>query len=315
MALTAQDILDAAFFNQETDATPINECYLLIQHPSWTEPKRVLFPLSATDSGVLLGGNLITSSGWTFAGWTGNESIGWTHTTGNTSVLSNTIAATIATTYEVQVTVSGRTAGNFIVAFGGDISPALISSNIYSLTATTNGNLTITPSSDFNGTILISIKEVVWELTEQEILDILGKESLYSQAETDTLLNDKVDKITGSSLIADTEKTRLESVKPNPYKITMPAGNITTKVAGATFTPTGWGTVAQSGVTNILITSILTGRKARFINVFEVDGSNETLLSVEKGMAYTQFVNNGLTTLLYGFAPTTLPVEISLIFD
>lgn len=107
----------------------------------------------------------------------------------------------------------------------------------------------------------------------------------------------------------------LADLNGNPYKISMPAGNIATKVAGATFTPTGWGTVEQSGATNILITSTLTGRKARFINVFEVDGSNETLLSVEKGMAYTQFVNNGLTTLLYGFAPTTLPVEVSLIFD
>lgn len=315
MALTAQRIIDALFFNQETDTTPIDQTYILLDHESWDEPRKILYPLTASDSGVLLGGNLITSSGWTFVGWTGNESIGWTHVVGNTSVLSNVLSAVSGTTYQIQLTVSNRTAGSFIAAFGGDTSPALISSTTYSLTATTNGNLTITPSSDFDGTILISIKEVVWELTEQEILDILGKESLYSQAEVDALLALKVDKVTGSSLIEDSEKTRLLGVKVNPYKMSMPAGDIATKVAGATFTPTGWGIVAQSGATNILITSILTGRQPTFINVFEIDGSDKRMLSIEKGMAYSGFINNALTTLIEGFAPTTLAVEVSLIFD
>lgn len=104
-------------------------------------------------------------------------------------------------------------------------------------------------------------------------------------------------------------------VQGNPYKMSMPAGNISTKVAGATFSPAGWGTVAQSGDYNIIVTSVLTGRKARFVNVFEVDGGNEQLLSFERGQSYSAMKNNGLTTLLEGFAPTTLPVEVLFIFD
>lgn len=313
--LIAQNIIDAAVFNQETDPTPIDQTYLLIQHPSWDEPRRILYPLTASDSGVLLGGNLITSSGWTFAGWTGNESIGWTHVAGNTSVLSNVLSAVIASTYQIQLTVSNRTAGTFVVAFGGDTSPTLMSSVTYSLTATTNGNLTITPSSDFDGTILISLKEVVWDLTEAEILAILGKESLYSQAEVDALLLNKVDKVTGESLIADAEKTRLLGVKVNPYQINLPAGNITTKIAGATFLPVGWATIAQSGDYDAIITHTLTGRKVGPVTVFETDSGYDVWLSAEKGMAYTGYKGNATTVKIEGLAPTTLPVRIELIFD
>lgn len=313
--LVAQRIIDALFFNQETDPTPIDQTYILLDHESWTEPKKILYPLTASEAGVLLGGNLITSSGWTFTGWTGNESIGWTHVAGNTSVLSNVLAAVIASTYQIQLTVSNRTAGTFVVAFGGDTSPTLMSSVIYSVTATTNGNLTITPSSDFNGTILISLKEVVWDLTEAEILAILGKASLYSQAETDALLLNKVDKVTGKSLLADTEIARLLTIKSNPYQINMPAGNITTKIAGATFSPAGWATIAQSGDYDAIITHTLTGRKARFVNIFEVNGSDENLLSFDKGTAYTGITNNGLTTKIKGLAPTTLAINVNLIFD
>lgn len=316
MALNAQRPIDADIFNQETDPTPVDQTYLLVDHPSWPEPKKILFPLDSVDNGILLGGELITASGWTATGWTGNESIGWTHIQGNTTALQNVLAANIGSTYQIVLTVSNRTTGTFVVSFGGDTSPTLNSSINYSLTATTNGNFQIAPSSDFNGTILISIKEVTWELTKQELLDILEVDSLYSQSEIDALLALKVDKVTGKSLLADTEIARLLTIKGNPYKMSMPAGDIATKVAGAIFSPTGWGTVAQSGSTNIIVTSVLTGRKARFVNVFEIDGGIESWLSIEKGQAYTAFKNTGaLTTLLEGFAPTLLPIEAVFIFD
>jgi len=313
--LTQTRIRDLVLFNPEINPTPTDQLYLVVDHPSFAEPLKVLFPVSAAQSDVLLGNNLISSSGWTSTGWTGNESIGWTHTAGNTTVLSNTLAALIDSNYQIQLTVTNRTAGSFIVGFGGDVSPSFNSSAYYTILATTNGNLTITPTSDFDGTILIQIKEVIWELTEQEILDILGKDSLYSQAEVDALLALKVDKEAGKSLLADTEIARLLTIKSNPYQINMPAGNITTKVGGATFLPLGWATIAQSGDYDILITHILTGRKAGFVNVFEVDGTKESLLSFDKGTAYTGVDNDGLTTLIKGLATTTLPIVIKIVMD
>jgi len=314
MALTQTRIRDLYLYNSETNPTPIDQLYLIVDHPSFTDPLKILFPISAASSDVLLGGNLISSSGWTSTGWTGNESIGWTHTAGNTNALSNTLAAIIDSNYQLQITVTNRTAGSFTVAFGGDTSITLNSSAYYTILATTNGNLVITPSSDFDGTIIIAIKEVIWDLTEAEILDILGLtgETIASQT---WVTAGFVAKIVGSSLIADSEKTRLASVKSNPYKISMPTGDIITKVSGATFTPIGWATVAQTGDTGITITHTLTGRKAKFINVFKVNGSDEEWLSAEKGMAYSGFKNNGLTTFITGFAPTTLAVNVNLIFE
>jgi len=311
--LTQTRIRDLVLFNPEINPTPTDQLYLVVDHPSFAEPLKVLFPVSAAQSDVLLGNNLISSSGWTSTGWTGNESIGWTHTAGNTIVLSNTLAALIDSNYQIQLTVTNRTAGSFIVGFGGDVSPSFNSSAYYTILATTNGNLTITPTSDFDGTILIQIKEVIWEITEQEILDILGITGTITTEEWVTA--GFVAKVTGSSLIADTEKTRLASVKANPYQINMPAGNITTKVAGASFLPTGWATVAQSGDYDAMVTHVLTGRKVGFVNVFEIDGSNERLLSYDKGSAYTGILANGLTIKLEGLAPTNLPIRIEFIID
>ena len=317
MALISQRPIDAPVFNPETDPTPIDMTVMLLDHPSWDEPKQFLYPMSASESGVLLGGNLITSSGWTFAGWTGNESIGWTHVAGNTSVLSNTLAAIIGSTYQIQLIVSNRTAGSFVAAFGGDTSPALISSALYSLTATTNGNLTITPTSDFDGTILISIKEVVWDLTEQEILDILGKASLYSQAEVDALLALKVDKVTGKSLISDTEITRLLGVKQNVYTILLDASaDVATRIAGlieGTDYPTGWVLAADSGV-NLLVTHTLTGRNIVDVNVWETDGANERLAKPFSD-GYTGILGNGLTVLIEGLDTLAVALRVELIFN
>lgn len=318
MALTSQRIIDAPFFNQETDPTPIDQTYILIDHDSWDEPRKVLHHLNVSDSGVLLGGNLITSSGWAFNGWAGNESIGWTHNIGNTTPLSNVLSAIIDSTYQIQITVSGCTTGSFIATFGGDTSPALISTTNYSITATTNGNLIITPSSNFDGTILISIKEAVWKITEPEMLDILGKPALYGQDEVDALLLAKVDKVTNKSLIAESEITRLLGVKQNVYTLYLAASSdVATRLLGlieGTDYPSGWTLAADSGV-NLLVSHNLIDRHIVDVKVWENTGSGWRLLSFDKGTSYTGIINNGLDVLIEGFAPNGLPMKVYLIFD
>lgn len=127
-------------------------------------------------------------------------------------------------------------------------------------------------------------------------------------------LSGLVEKITGSSLITDTEKTRLSTIV-GPQQINLPAGNLTTKIAGASFLPIAWATIAVNSTTNAMITHTLTGRKIGFVNVYEIDGANERLLSFDKGTAYTGILANGLTVLIEGIAPTTLPIRVELIFD
>jgi hypothetical protein len=113
---------------------------------------------TASDSPPL-GSELLTSSNWTSTDWTGDYTTGFSHTTGNTSVLSNTLAAVIGTYYKIQFTVTNRTAGSFTVSFGGE-SRSLNSTRTHEPLATTTGNLTITPTSDFNGTIIVSVKTI-----------------------------------------------------------------------------------------------------------------------------------------------------------
>jgi hypothetical protein len=113
---------------------------------------------TASDSPPL-GSELLTTSNWTSTNWTGDYTNGFSHTTGNTSVLSNTLAAVIGTYYKVQFTVTNRTAGSFTVAFGGE-SGSFNSTRSLERLAITTDSLTITPTSDFNGTIVISVKTI-----------------------------------------------------------------------------------------------------------------------------------------------------------
>jgi len=312
MSITATRLTDYGFYNPETNTVSKDQLRIYVDHPDFETPLQLIYPFdSSTDNGALLGSNLITSSGWTSTGWTGNESIGWTHTAGNTSILSNTIAAIISDNYQIQVNVSGRTLGSFVVAFGGDTSPALIGSNIYTILASSNGNLTITPTTDFDGTILISIKAVVFTIDAQYVLDLFNISSIASE---EYVAANYVAKVSGSSLISDTEIARLLTVKQNPFRINLPSGNLTTKIAGATFEPTGWATIEISGTTDAVITHTLTGRKIGFINVFEIDGSDE-LVAKPFSDAYSGFKGNGSTVSILGVDTTTLPLRIELIFN
>ncbi len=102
----------------------------------------------------------LLSTGWTSAGWTGDFATGWTHTTGNVSVLSHNKVAVISTKYQVAYTVTGRTAGSFTLGFGGQSHAALTVTAGWGPTTSSTASLTITPTTDFNGTIVISIKSI-----------------------------------------------------------------------------------------------------------------------------------------------------------
>lgn len=106
------------------------------------------------------GSEVLSDSGWTSSGWTGSFAAGWTHTPGNTTALSHSAPAVIATYYKVLLTVTGRTAGSFTISFGGQTFAGWLESDILGPCATTTGNLTITPTTDFDGTIVISIKPI-----------------------------------------------------------------------------------------------------------------------------------------------------------
>jgi len=310
---TPPAIQELVAYNQDTDA-PIEQLEVAVGHSSFGDtPKRAPYIGSSETSGnTLLGTELVPSTGWTSTGWTGNSVTGYIHTAGNTTALLNSLAAIIDNLYQISFIVATRTAGTFTVAFGGITSGAYSATSAFNIKATGTGSLSIVPTTDFNGTIIILIKQITWELTGAEILALLEKDDVVSLAEAQAAF---VAKVIGSSLIADTEIARLLTVKGNPYQINLPAGDLTTKIAGATFLPVAWATIAVNSSVNAMITHILTGRKVSFVNIFEIDGADESLLSFDKGTAYSGIKGNGATVLISGIAPTSLAVRIELIFD
>lgn len=117
-----------------------------------------------TSDGSSASVNLLPTTGWTSTGWTGSYNA-FTHTTGNTTALANTLAAVVGVIYSIGVTITGRTAGTVTVTFGGVAGSAISASTTTSIAATSTGTLSIAPSTDFNGTVSISISTVASVVT------------------------------------------------------------------------------------------------------------------------------------------------------
>lgn len=134
--------------------------------------------LQAANTGVATqGSNLITNgsfandlSGWTDSGATWSWSSGAAlHTAGSVSTLSQGITVTSGLTYQVEVTISGRTAGSVSVSVGSASVVFFGSSTIStvsfkkSVVAADTGTVSfaVTPSSSFDGKIDdVSCKQV-----------------------------------------------------------------------------------------------------------------------------------------------------------
>jgi len=112
-----------------------------------------------------LSAELINTANYTSTNWTTVVAGTYTHNTGNTTALTNTLAGVVGTGYRVLATVTGRTGGTFTMTFGG-VTSAIItptSGTYYAefpLVATSTGTLSVTPTSIFDGTVTISIKSV-----------------------------------------------------------------------------------------------------------------------------------------------------------
>ncbi len=110
--------------------------------------------------GGQLGAELLTT-GTGDASWTGTSfATGYTHSTGSATTLTSTLSPIVSNLYQVAYTVTGRTAGSFTIAFGGATTAGIISSSAVGHRASTTGTLVITPTSDFDGTIVLSIKQI-----------------------------------------------------------------------------------------------------------------------------------------------------------
>ena len=130
-------------------------------------------------------------------GWTGNNTAGYVHATGNTATLTESTLLTIGTTYTLNITVTSYTSGSISYSVGGFSSATIISSYTRTFIATATTALTITPTTDFVGTILLSL--VATPVSNGYIDDAVGTASSVWELITITLTSPTAFTVVGSS--------------------------------------------------------------------------------------------------------------------
>lgn len=100
-------------------------------------------------------------TGQATSGGTGNGcTVNVTAIAGGTGELTHSDTPTIGANYHIAFTVSDYTGGYFTVTYGGLTTISQYASGTFGVKAVTTGGLSMTPSTNFSGTIAISIKPV-----------------------------------------------------------------------------------------------------------------------------------------------------------
>lgn len=117
---------------------------------------------SAAMDGPTYGANLLTEGGWTVgSGWTESPAGTFTHTSGSgVAALSHSAAVAIDTFYLCSYTITGRTTGSVTISFGGRSLAGVTATGGFGPTATSTTGLVVTPTSDFNGTITLTLVSI-----------------------------------------------------------------------------------------------------------------------------------------------------------
>ena len=160
----------------------------------------------AKTSSATLGPELITNGGFTsdLSGWTDSgSSWSWSagtalHTAGSASALTQNVAVTNGSTYQIEFTITGRTAGSISIALGAvsaidwGVTAGFTSSAKRTLIAGASGSvaLVVTPTSDFNGSLdTVTLKLVTLGSVTPAIvlLDSDGSVSMETRSTTSAL--------------------------------------------------------------------------------------------------------------------------------
>jgi len=84
---------------------------------------------------------------------------GYKHTAGSTTNLTTTLSAAIMQMYKITYTISSRTAGSVTINYGGVSTSGITYSASVDILAIATTVFSITPTSDFDGVISISVKQ------------------------------------------------------------------------------------------------------------------------------------------------------------
>lgn len=154
--------------------------------------------------------------------------------------------------------------------------------------------------------------------TQATILSKLGLASISGVNTGDQDLSGLVVKVTGSSLVPDTEIAKLASLEISSYSITLPSAvSVGLRCSGAvegTDYPTGWTVAAGTTITDLLITHNLT-RPIHGVSIFSISGTGEERLLVPFNTAYTGILLPDLDSILVeGLTEILTEIRINILF-
>ena len=129
-------------------------------------------------------------------GWTGNNTAGYVHATGNTTALTESTALIVGRTYALTINVTAYTSGSIGYSVGGFSSSTITSTYTRTFVATTTTALAITPTSDFVGTITTSL--IVTPVSDCYIDDAVGTASSVYELFTITFTSATAFTVVGS---------------------------------------------------------------------------------------------------------------------
>ena len=134
------------------------------------------------------GAELLTSAGWTVGvGWTEAPDDTFTHTgSGGIEPLTHSATIANATKYQLTYTITGRTAGTVTITFGGQTSGAVSASGAIGPTSSSTAAFTVTPTTEFNGTCVLSLKAITAGSTPRLVVKDAGGVSVIEARGKDT---------------------------------------------------------------------------------------------------------------------------------
>ena len=252
--------------------TPSNDS--LVVHLAGTETitgQKTFRGTTASDSAPL-GSELATVTGtganWTLVG-SNLSSGGYAHITGSTTALTTTLAAVIGTYYQITYTILGRTAGSITIDYGGTSTSGITASGSTGPLASSTSVLIITPTTDFNGTVVLSIK------------------SIGTSSATTTFAN---------SSGANAMEIRASSSVTNTF-VGNSAGIRNTTASNNTFLGSAAGFNNTTGVNNVFL-----GSAAGYLNT---TGNNNTFIGLNAGFNNTTGSANLFLGLNAGLSNTS----------
>jgi hypothetical protein len=219
-----------------------------------------------------LGSELTTTGSGT--NWTGTSfATGYTHTVGSTAPLTTSTAAVSGTYYQIAYTVTGRTAGSFTIGFGGFLSGNLTATGATGPLATSTANLEIVPTTDFDGTIVLSVRSIGTSSATTTINDSGGNARIQIRATT----------ASSNTLIGLNSGRRITTGANNSF-FGRDAGRNNTTGANNSFVGVNAGLNNTTGGSNSFV-----GVSAGLNNT---TGANNSFFGVQAGLNNTTGANN-----------------------